>query len=70
MAIKDIKTPTFFLINDHWEAVQGGQDLKTFIEGFAKRIKNYKGSYITGQSVINPEFCNDFKKENLIKNSK
>ncbi len=65
MAIEDIKTPTFFLINDHWEAVQGGQDLKTFIEVFAKRIKNYKGSCITGESVLNPEFVRDFEQKRI-----
>ena len=68
MAIEDIKTPTVFLINENWDVIRGGQDLreqdlKTFIEGFAKRIKNYKGPYINGQSVINPELSMLLEKE-------
>ncbi len=70
MAIEDVKTPTAFLVNENWEVIQGGKDLKAFIEGFAKRIKDYKGPAIHVQSVLNDEYVANFAKEKLIKNSK
>ncbi len=75
MTIEDVKSPAIFLIDENCEVIRGGQnlngqDLNFFIEGFAKRIRNYKGSYINGQNVINSELCDHYKKENLIKNQK
>lgn len=70
MAIEDVKTPTAFLVNENWEVIQGGKDLKAFIEGFAKRVKDCKGPLINIQSVLHDEYVANFEKENLIKNSK
>ena len=70
MAIEDVKTPTAFLVNERWKVVQGGKDLKAFLDSFTKRVKDCKSPLIIGYTTINPELANNSAKQNPIKNSK
>ncbi len=61
MAIEDIKTPTTFLINDEWKAIDGGSDLKKFINTLVERAMKSKGPPVIVQNRINSEWNNKNK---------